>query len=159
MAQIRLQFVLGASIPSRLIAWYGEGYGGYSHVDGILSDGRLLGARSDSVGGQPPGTHIRPPDYEKWSKRDVVTLSATDEEYAGWEAAGRAKIGTPYDKGAIFGFLTGNDKHEGGHWICSALQLNSLQHIGRVPFPFPVDAHQVTPNALLLVVAAIGGKW
>src|ERR1700676_2167843 len=159
MAQIALQFVLGASIPSRLIAWYGSGYGGYSHVDGILSDGRLLGARSDSVGGQPPGTHIRPANYEKWLKCDVMTFAATDAEYAEWEASLRAKTGTPYDTGSIIGFITGRDKHEAGHWICSALQVNALQHIKRIPFPLPDPAHQITPNALRLIGATAGGQW
>jgi hypothetical protein len=158
MAQIRLQFVLGSALPSRLIAWYGEGYGGYSHVDGVLSDGRLLGARNDAVGGQPPGTHIRRPEYEKWVKRAVMTLDATDAEYADWEASLRAKIGTPYDRASIIGFITGESQHADGHWICSALQVNALQHIKRVPFPLPVPAHQITPNSLLLIVATIGAQ-
>lgn len=154
---IRLQFVLGAGVSSRLIAWYGNGYGGYSHVDGILSDGRLLGARSDKCGGQPPGVHIRPPAYETWAKRTLVTIESTDAEYADWEANLRAKINTPYAKGDILDFITGNAKHEAGQWICSGLQINALQHIKRVPYPLPVPAHQVTPNSLLLIAATIGG--
>ena len=158
MATIGLQFVLGSGVSSRLIAWYGNGYGGFSHVDGILSDGRLLGARSDSVGGQPAGVHIRPPGYETWLKRTQVTFDATDQEYSDWEASLRAKIGTPYDTATILGFVTGNPDHDDGHWICSALQINALQHIKRVPFPLPMPAHQITPNSLLLISAAIGGK-
>lgn len=155
---IRLQFVLGSGVSSRLIAWYGNGYGGYSHVDGILKDDRLLGARSDVVGGQPAGVHIRPPGYEKWAKRTIVTLDSTDQEYDDWEASLRAKISTAYDKSSIVGFITGKQEHTAGHWICSALQVNAQQHIKRLPFPLPVPAHQITPNSLLLIDAAIGGK-
>ncbi len=158
MATISLQFVLGSALSSRLIAWYGNGYGGFSHVDGILSDGRLLGARSDSVGNQPPGVHIRPPDYEKWVKRTRVSFKVTKSVYNDWEANLRAKIGTPYDVTSIWGFITGRQQSTDGHWICSQLQINALQHVKMVPFPLPMPAHQITPNSVLLISAAIGGK-
>ncbi len=157
MPQIRHQFVLGAGLSSRLIAWYGQGWGGYSHVDAVLADGRLLGARSDQVGGQPAGTHIRPAGYERWKRRTVVTLECTPAEYAGWEAALRAKIGTPYGKWDIVDFILGRDNHQDGHWICSALQINALQHIRRVPYPLSIPAHRVTPDDLLLIDEVIGG--
>jgi hypothetical protein len=158
MATIGLQFVLGSGISSRFIAWYGNGYGGFSHVDGILSDGRLLGARSDKVGGQPAGVHIRPPGYEKWLKRTQVTFEVTAAVYKDWEANLRAKIGTPYDVTSIWGFVTGRQESTDGHWICSQLQLNALQHIKKVAFPLPMPAHQITPNTCLAIAAAIGGK-
>lgn len=158
MATIGLQFVLGSGLSSRLIAWYGNGYGGFSHVDGILKDGRLLGARSDKVGGQPAGVHIRPPGYEQWTKRTQVTLQVSDSEYDDWEANLRAKIGTPYDTTSILGFITGRQQSTDGHWICSQLQINALQHIKKVPFPLPMPAHQITPNSVLLISAAIGGN-
>jgi len=156
---IRLQFVLGSGLRSRAIAWWGNGYGGLSHCDGILSDGRLLGARSDAVGGQPAGTDIRPANYEKWLKRIVVTFDASPLEYASWEASLRAKIGTPYDTAAIWGFITGRSENTAGQWICSALQINALQHIGRISFPLPMPAHQITPNTLLNIAVAVGGTF
>jgi hypothetical protein len=50
---IRLQFVLGTGLSSQAIAWFSAGH--FSHVDAVLPDNRLLGARSDVVGGKPPG--------------------------------------------------------------------------------------------------------
>lgn len=154
-SQIRLQFVLGAKISSRLIAWWGNGYGGFSHVDGILADETCLGARADVTGGEPPGVRIRPAGYEVWKDRKVATLDVTQVEYAVWEKYLLAQVGLPYDKGDILGLIAGRDLSEKGHWICSELQTSALQTISRLP-SLPVPPQQVTPNSLLLMVAAIG---
>lgn len=159
---IHLQFVLGAGLSSRLIAWWGEGYGGYSHVDAVLSDGTLVGARSDRITFKghtyPAGVQIRPQGYEKWKRRTVVAIPC-DVLLAGqWEHFLRCQIDKPYDKQAIWGFLFGQRKHARGHWICSALQRNELRRIGTLrPCPTPVS--QTTPDALFqIVTAGLGGQ-
>lgn len=154
---IKLQFVLGAGLSSRLIAWWGNGYGGYSHVDAGLPDGTWLGARSDAVGGKPPGVQIRPDAYETWAKRTVVTLNTTAAEAAQWEAFLRRQVGLQYDKTDIIGLITGKPIGTRGAWICSALQTDALQVIGKLP-TLPVPPQQVTPNSLLLMCSAIGGQ-
>jgi len=156
-ASIRLQFVCAADLSSRLIAWYGNGYGGYSHVDAVLPDGSLLGARSDKVGGKPAGVEIRPPGYEPVTRRAVVRIPVTSAEAAAWEAWLRSQINEPYDSGAIWGFVLGRADHAQGRWICSALQTGALQVIRRLP-KLPVPTSQVTPDALLLLAVAIGGE-
>lgn len=154
---IRLQFVLGPDWSSRLIAWYGTGYGGYSHVDAVLKDGTLLGARSDTAGGQPPGVQIRPANYEKWVRQDRVELAVTPADAAEWERYLRTQVGCPYDKQGILGFILGEKRHTPGYWICSALQTDALEHIHRIA-PLPVPPQQVTPDALLLVVSTAGAR-
>lgn len=47
---IKLQFVREKDLSSQVIAWFSAGH--VSHVDTVLDDGRLLGARSDRVGGE-----------------------------------------------------------------------------------------------------------
>lgn len=156
MIEIAVDFLLGPDWSSRWIAWYGNGYGGYSHVASVLADGRYLDARSDVLGGVPAGVHIRDPKTEKWIKKRRATFQVWPDEYADWEANLRAKIGTPYAKSDILGFMTGHNDHEAGQWMCSALAINALQHIKRVPYPLPVPAHQITPNSALLIVATAG---
>lgn len=153
MSAIKLQFVLGAGLSSRLIAWYGQGYGGYSHVDAVLPDGSLLGARSDAVGGKSPGVQIRPQGYERWLKRCVVEIDATDAQAAAWEGWLRRQIGRPYDHAAIVGFILGRRLGDRGHWICSGCQFGALEAAGLLG-PGPVPPDEVTPNALLLLVTA-----
>jgi hypothetical protein len=155
---IRLQFVCGKGLSSRFIAWYGNGYGGYSHVDAVLPDGTLLGARDDAIGSVPAGVQIRQPFYEQWLRRVVVSITSTDDEASLWEKYLRSQLNEPYDPQAIWGFILGIRRHTKGHWICSALQTRALCTIGKL-FSFPVPDSQVTPDALfLLVTAGLGGK-
>jgi hypothetical protein len=154
---MKLQFVRGTGFGSRLISWWGNGYGGYSHVDGILDDNRLAGARSDKVGGQPPGFQIRPPAYEKWAARTVVTIESTDDEQSRWQKFLISQVGEPYDKSDIIGLIIGEPMASAGHWICSAAQTAALNFVGKMPCP-PIPPQQVTPNSLLLMCSAIGAK-
>lgn len=154
---IALQFVLGKGWSSRAIAWWGQSYGGFSHVDAVLADGTLLGARSDAVGGQAPGVRIRPPDYEKWARRAVVTIPSTDAQAANWEGYLRTQVGDPYDKADILGLILGIPLMSAGHWICSALQFSALRVIGKAP-PVPQIPQQIPPNMLYFGALLIGGS-
>lgn len=158
MNRIRLHFVLGAGLSSRLIAWYGSGYGGYSHVDAILSDGTLAGARSDAVGDRPPGFQIRPAAYEDWKRTATVEVPCAPHKALEWEMWLRKQVGRQYDKDAILGFVLGKRLHEEGHWICSAAQTEALRHVSLLYRTATVDS-EITPNALFqLVTAGLGGK-
>lgn len=158
MSAIRLSFVCGSDISSRLIAWYGNGYGGFSHVDSMLPDGSLLGARSDRIGQIPPGVQIRPDNYERWTRRSVVEIPATELRAIAWETWLRKQIGRPYDIQAIWGFVLGERKHGEGRWICSACAFESLEQVNLLK-PTPVPAAQITPDSLFeLVTAGLGGR-
>ena len=153
---MRLQFVCAANLASRLIAWYGNGYDGFSHVDAILPDGSLLGARADAVGGQSPGVRIRPPAYERWTRISRVTIPCSAADAFTWQAWLRSQVGEPYDSDAIWGFILGRSDHAKGHWICSAVQTGALEKVGKMP-RLPVPPSQVTPNSLFLLSVAVGG--
>lgn len=156
MSEIAIDFLMGPGLSSRLISWFGQGPGGYSHAASVLKDGRYLDARNDEIAGVPAGVHIRLPETEKWIYKRRATLQVTQAEYADWEANLRAKIDDAYGRSDILEFIFDRGAHEPGHYICSALAINAVQHIKKVPFPLPVEAHQISPNAALLIVATAG---
>jgi len=165
MAQIVIDFLQGVDRLSQLISWFGQGPGGYSHAASVLKDGRYLDARDDRIGSVPAGVHIRDPAKEKWAKKVRASLEVTDAEYESWESSLRAKITDGYARGDILSFIFNRDLHVNGTYDCSELAINAVQHVSRswqpghlgyVPFPLPVPANRITPNAALLIVATAG---
>ena len=150
---ITFQFVAFDDLGSKAIRIFERGWP--SHVDAVLPDGSLLGARSDAVGGKPPGVQIRPPNYERWSRVERVALVATPEQEAAWLAFLLGEIGKPYDPLAIFAFPIGTGWHKPGHWICSGLGAAALTvpKPSWLPKPMTHPPEEVTPFELLLVVS------
>src|SRR5689334_19127873 len=104
---VRLSFVAAQAFSSRLIEWFGAG--GWSHVDNVLPDGRLLGARSDRIrlkSGEviPAGVQTRPADYETWPKRLIMEVPCTDRQAKDWLSFLMGQLRKPYDRLAIVGF-------------------------------------------------------
>ena len=60
---ISLQFSALNDIASEAIKLFERSW--CSHVDAILPDGTLLGARADIYGNVPAGVQIRPPGYAR----------------------------------------------------------------------------------------------
>jgi hypothetical protein len=165
MAEIAIDFLMGPGWLSKWISWFGQGPGGYSHCASVLADGRYLDARNDELADVPPGVHIREPNTEPWIRKRRATLEVTQAEYNDWEANLRAKIGDSYGRSDILEFIFDRGKHDPGHYICSALAINEVQHLSRlwnpshpgyIPFPLPVQAHQLSPDAALLILATAG---
>jgi hypothetical protein len=159
---VKVQFVLGAGLSSRLIAWWGQGYNGWSHVDAVLSDGSLAGARSDVIrplgGGPaiPAGCQIRPPRYEKWKRRTVMEKKSSPDDDALWDNFFRTRAGhAQYDEGDILGFILGSDHSQDGHWICSAWNLDGAETLDLVP-SIEIPVKQVSPNTLAAIYSATG---
>lgn len=159
MSEISVDFLLGPGPLSWLIAWDGLGFGGFSHAASVLADGRYLDARSDAMHGVPAGVHIRMPGYERSIRRTRATIEVTQAEYDDWEANLRAKIGTPYSKRVIWGYISGRKEEVKGRWICSELAVNALQHIGKVRYPLQVPAHQISPDTLFVLMDQIGATF
>lgn len=156
--RIRLQFVLGAGLSSRLIAWYGQGYGGWSHVDCVLANGLLVGARSDKIAGVPPGIQARAPGYEDWIRSVLIEIPGTESVYDSWERNVTDRIGDQYSQQSILNFITGRYKEDKGRWICSAFATEELVNVHVMDSP-PIPASQVTPDALhFAIIAGLGGK-
>ena len=148
---ITLQFVQMDDPGSKAIEIFERGWA--SHVDAVLANGMLLGARSDSIGGKPPGVQIRPPDYEAFAKKQVVSLSTTAQQETDWLNFLYAQIGKPYDKTAILAFPFGRDWHEDGSWFCSELQAAALENCKWFPKPLANTVNEITPRDLLLAVS------
>lgn len=151
---IRLQFSRQAGIASGTIAWFSSGH--LSHVDAILPDGTLLGARSDSVGGQPPGVWIRPSDYAKFVTTVVMEIPCgawQEKKYYDFLYAQQKK---GYDKWAILAFAANRDWREPDSWICSELQAAAGEHAEIWPKLF-LTANKITPVALALGCSFLKG--
>jgi len=159
MATIAVDAQLGKGLSSYAISRFGLNIGGWSHLANVLQDGRYLDARSDRLGGVEPGVHIRLPHTEPWVKRRRASLEVSQETYDSWEANLRAKITDAYAKSDILGFLFGIDDHEDGHWDCSALTINAIQHVRLLPYPLlSAKAHSIAPDVGFLLLEAIGFK-
>ena len=158
---IRLQFVLGWGFTSQAIAWFSAGH--FSHVDAILPDGSLLGARSDWTNGGkvPPGVRIRPAFYESWKERVVMKLISEPKQEHEFYAFLNKQLGKPYDKSSIVAFATGRagrDWREADSWFCSELQSAALETCGACPSLY-TPLNKITPAALATVVSALGGSY
>lgn len=150
---IRLRFTREAALTSRIIAYAGAGE--FSHVGYLLDDGSELGARSDHVGGKPPGVQIRPPNYGKFVRAAIFTIQTVPEREARFKSFLFSQIGKPYDNAAIWGFVTGRDWRVQGSWICSELQAAALES-SAIVFPLYLACNKVSPTTLAAIVSAIG---
>lgn len=148
---IRLQFAAMRDPASEAIKLFSRGWP--SHVDAVLPDGSLLGARDDLVGGQPRGVQIRPPGYCPFEKTLIIDLAATKECEEKFLAFGRAQIGKPYDTTAILAFPFERDWRDPDAWFCSEIWTRGLEISLWFPREVAVAANEVTPRDLLLMVS------
>lgn len=151
MAEIVMQFSRNDSLVSRAIQWFG--HGNFSHVDTVLPDGRLLGARSSTMGGFKPGVRIRSADYQKDYALKRVTIPCSSYEAGRYYDFVRAQIGSPYDKLAIIAFVMGRTWDSPDSWFCSELNTAALQYSGYLP-DLSVPPSRIDPDSLLLILSA-----
>lgn len=151
MGAIVLQFVGNSSIGSRLIEWFDHGE--YSHVDTVLPDGALLGARDDVIDGIPAGVQIRPASYVAQDVVLRVCLPASDAIANAYYDFVQAQIGKPYDEKAIAAFALGRDWRTADAWFCSELVAAGLEESRFVPI-LSAPCNKIAPDDLLLVVSA-----
>lgn len=149
---ITLQFVSTSDFGSRVIEWFSAGQ--VAHVDAVLDDGRLLGARSETIGGAPPGVQIRTPNYEDFSVVVRAVLPAPAEMVSKFYDLTRAEIGKPYDSEGIVAFIFGRDWHDPSAWYCSELIGAMLEGCGYFPSPLATPANKLTPAGLLIACSA-----
>ncbi len=148
MTAIVLQFSAQHDVGSDLIEWFSQGI--YSHVDTVLPDGRLLGARSDVVGGAPAGVQIRTPDYAPFIRKLIVPLPCEQHRYDRYHRFLEAQLGKPYDSTAILAFAFGRDWQEEDSWFCSELVAAGLCTSLYFTYPLAAPANKITPDSLLL---------
>ena len=148
---MKLQFVQADDIASKAIEIFERGWP--SHVDAVMADGRLLGARSDVVGCAPAGVQIRTPDYAVWTRKLVVEFQTASSEETKWLNFLMAQIGKPYDSTAIAAFAVERDWRAPDSWFCSELQAAALEACGFFPKPLANSVNEITPRDLLLCVS------
>lgn len=153
MSGIVLQFVAAKDPASWAIKEYS--HSDYSHVDAVLSDGNLLGARTDK------GVQIRNPNYEAFSKKLRIILDAPDTVSDAFYRSINSQIGTPYDKASIYAMATigltkvDRDWRHPNTWFCSELQAWALEpaQSGYFKNNLVLEVNMITPGDLLLVLS------
>lgn len=138
---IRLQFSTESGILSEIIRTFDHGW--CSHVDAILPDNTLLGARSDG------GVQIRPPNYTKFTRTQIVSIPIDDKPFLEFL---HAQVGKPYDSTAIFAFAFDRDWREDDSWFCSELQAAALEKVW-FQHKLSTAANRITPSDLLLALS------
>lgn len=161
MSEIRLQYSTASSFGAWAIRYWSAGL--WSHVDTVLSDGRLLGARSDVLKGVPAGVQIRPSNYEDFTGTAVVSLPCSPEALKAYSDFETLQLGKPYDEIGIGGFIIPSlvkrqdDWRDPSAWFCSELKQAALEASGLMPkIDFPDN--KVTPVASYCMVQIAGGK-
>lgn len=158
---ITLQFIGQHDFLSRAIGWFSAGH--LSHVDVVMPNGGLLGARSDHYRSRagdtslevPAGVRIRPANYVGHPKT-VVRFSiaaTTDQEKTFYDFLSR-QIGRPYDYEAILGFVFNRDWRETDSWICSELVMAALEKAKLIPELY-LAANRISPVAAALAISMI----
>ena len=149
---IALQFVQASGIGSQAIELFEHGW--CSHVDCVMPDGRLLGARSDVIGGATAaGVQIRTPNYEPVSRTQRVTLLMTDDQEKKFYAFLNEQLGKPYDTTAIVAFAMNRNWRENDSWFCSELMAAAIEASGWFIRPLSNGVNKITPSDLLLVLS------
>lgn len=150
---ITLQFAAEPKIGSELIRWFTQG--SWSHVDTVLPDGTLLGARMNADGAAGPGVQIRSAGYLGAGARvQRLLLPCSAETEALFYAELHKELGKPYDWQAIAAFAAGRDWRNPEAWFCSELQAAKLEIVHVLP-RLVVPADKLSPDSLFLVAAAL----
>ena len=123
-----------------------------THVDYRTLDGLwLIGAMGDGVKKRPVGY-----DAGKFTREEYVTLVATPDEDAIFEAFLESQIGKPYDYGAIMSFFwPWRDWQDFGAWDCSELGAQAFVECGKYPKKNAFQASKFTPRDLRLLTSFI----
>lgn len=138
MPSIKLQFSAQNKIGSMLIRW--RDWSDYSHVDTILPNGQLLGARGD-------GVKIR--DSYEVSKKLILCIEATEEQEKIYYDTLYKQLGKPYDYLGVIGFISNRDWQEDDKWFCSELKMYCLNKAGIKILNFEY-LNRITPPDMIL---------
>ena len=165
---IDLRFVLGYDCESTAIGVFSAGH--LSHVDAVVpaggislapdwAPGDLVGARSDKIGGKPPGLQCRPFGYEKVKSAEVFHLPAAVEQEQSFWAFLYSQEADRYDEWGIVAFAFNTNWHKAGTYFCSAAICDALQSADWMA-PTYYAYNKITPVALAnLVSSRRGVTW
>ena len=153
MPMLTLQFAIEAGLSSRLIRWFS--HGPYTHVDVVLPEQKLLGARSDCPVNGKTGVQARPENYAKFVHVRRVKLSVTPSQEVLFYSFLKRQIGKPYDWRAILAFVFDRNWRNADAWYCSELVAAALEYAGVIPAYIYAPANKITPDDLLLILSAL----
>jgi hypothetical protein len=139
----------------------------FSHCDYVLPDGNLLGAsdqgpKSPCISGNPRGVAIRPPNYQKFGyRRDMILKTDRADAII---AAAMLELGKPFDKGALWDFLSVSfpgtrDWKDPAAWFCAELKAATIDLGGLfAPKKMAWPKNRVSPTDLLLLLL-MDDRW
>jgi hypothetical protein len=165
---INLRFVGGYGLSSGAIKLFSAGP--FSHVDArvpvggvalapLWPAGSLVGARSDKIGGKPPGLQCRPFGYEKVKVAVEFHLPATVEQEQAFWASLYSEEADKYDSKGIIAFAFNVNWHSPGEFFCSAAIGNGLESADWMA-PTYSPYSKIPPVALAnLVSSRAGVTW
>jgi hypothetical protein len=151
---ISLQFVEGTGVGSAMIKWFGHGK--FSHVDCVLPDGSLLGARSDVIQGVPAGVQIRPAGYMT-GPVERVDIPCTAEQEQMFYSYGRSQIGRAYNQLGIIAFVFSVGWTNEEERFCSEFATMCLRGAGMLG-QLSEPPNKIDPDSLRLILSAVWGK-
>lgn len=144
---IRLQFSFQDDLPSDLITYFSHG-AGFSHVDALMDDGRLLGARASG------GVQIRPAGYAAFARTLQLDLGATASQAKEFWDFLKQQVGKPYDARAIAGYVAGRDWRNSAAWFYSEMLAAALESAYWFPYNLSTPINKIDPDDLLLAISA-----
>ncbi len=138
--EVRLRFSTESNIESLVIRWFT--HSSWSHVDFVMPNGKLLGARLKG------GVELRPPGYARFSRSVDATITtpiaAQIYEFA------LDQIGKPYDWKAIVGFAIDRNWEDNSSWFCSELVAAACKKCGLIIVNSCANVDRITPGDLAL---------
>lgn len=133
---VRLQLATERSLVSAFIRWYT--WSDWSHVDFVLPDGNLLGARLKG------GVQVRKPGYAPFSR--TLVLECPDAPERVYDFA-LSQVGKPYDWWAIVGMGLRHDWRDPARWFCSELVAWCFE-MARYPLLRAKSVDRITPQGI-----------
>lgn len=154
---VLLQFCTQQDLGSWAIRTFERGVDGglWSHVDAVLADGRLLGARDDVCAGVARGVQIRPAAYAPFTKTKLVRIPCPQAIADAYYAFLEQQLGKPYDELAIAAFVVDRDWRQANAWFCDELQAAAGEAAMLIAHKLAVPDNRLTPDGLYLVLSAL----
>lgn len=147
MTAIALQFSTEPGLASDMVRLFDHCW--CSHVDCLLEDGSLLGARYAG------GVQVRQPGYVTFTRTQRVAFEAPDCVWKSYLAFLQAQVGKPYDSEAIAAFALDRDWRATDSWFCSELIVAALEHADYFAFPPFAPSNRITPGDLMLMLSVL----
>ena len=132
----------------------------FSHVDIVTSEGLLLGSQYSEPDGD--GVRIRQPNYQNFSFKEIVTITATTEQHDAFWRFLYNQVGKPYDTESIIDIGIGIDLfhrnwRDDDSWFCSELAAAGVETSGILVFK--KDLNWIDPQYFYISIYPLRKLW